>query len=73
MATVGGAYTVTRGKWYELGMASGEIDGRSQLLDSLCGLAPGDLDTDADVRFDVKATSVTLSRHGNGIEIRCSR
>lgn len=75
MATLGGGYTLTRGKWYDLGVASGEIHGRSQILASLCALAAaGDTRCGCGGRgLDVKATSVTLSRRDDRVEIRCSR
>ena len=72
--SLAGVYTLTRGKWYALGMASGEIHGKSQILDQLCDLAaPGEIDAQADIQLEVKATSVTLSRHGDIVDIRCAR
>lgn len=72
--SLAGVYTFTRSKWYDLGMASGKIRGQSQILDGLCDLAaPGEIDAQADIRLGVKATSVTLSRRGNLVDIRCAR
>lgn len=73
-ASLAGVYILTRGKWYDLGVASGEIQGKRQNLDSLCDLAaPGGIDAQADVQLGVKATSVTLGQRGDLVDIRCAR
>ena len=73
-ASLAGVYALTRSKWHDLGVATGEIHGKSEILNALCDLAaPGEIDAQAETRLNVKATSVTLSRRGPLIDIRCAR
>ncbi len=74
VASLAGIYGITRDKWHRLGIATGEVQGRLQILTRICTLATaGEPATEADLSLGAKDLGVTLERQGELVAIRCTR
>jgi len=67
-----GVYQMTRAKWYDLGVYSGTISGRSDVLDEICKYSNhGEPPTKADFYIGSKAARVSFVKQHDGYQIYC--